>query len=320
MPRPQKTPLRPLTADERATLAQVARSSAERADRVGRAKALLAVADGATFAAAAHAAGRRSGDGVAKLVARFNASGVAALTSRPGGRPPVRYGPDQAARILRAARRTPDRDADGTATWSLTTLQRALRRAPDGLADGEHQHHPPRAARGRPQLAAEPDLVRDRRRPAEAEDRRGHRGRSGGRGKKGVIERAYRAAEALGIPLWCQDEAGPYQAIPQPGASWQPVGQPAHRPHEYVRGGTAKLLTLFRPATGEVRAQPVLQATNAILHPWLQRELEAHVWPHCRRWTPPTPDGRRRIGNGGSARCGTWTSCLRCGCSWSGTT
>lgn len=133
MPRPQKTPLRPLTAHERATLAQVARSGAERADRVGRAKALLAVADGATFAAAAHSAGRRSGDGVAKLVARFNASGVAALTSRPGGRPPVRYGPDQAARILGAARRTPDRDADGTATWSLSTLQRALRRAPDGL-------------------------------------------------------------------------------------------------------------------------------------------------------------------------------------------
>jgi hypothetical protein len=90
-----------------------------------------------------------------------------------------------------------------------------------------------------------------------------------------VIERAYRTAEALGIPLWCQDEAGPYQAIPQPGASWHPVGQPAHRPHEYVRGGTAKLLTLFRPATGEVRALPAPQATNAILHPWLQQELEA---------------------------------------------
>jgi hypothetical protein len=89
-----------------------------------------------------------------------------------------------------------------------------------------------------------------------------------------VIERAYRTAEGLGIPLWCQDEAGPYQAIPQPGASWQPMGHPAHRPHEYVRGGTAKLLTLFRPATGEVRALPVAQATNAVLHPWLQQELE----------------------------------------------
>jgi hypothetical protein len=77
----------------------------------------------------------------------------------------------------------------------------------------------------------------------------------------------------LGVPLWCQDEAGPYQAIPQPGASWQPQGQPARQPHEYVRGGTAKLLTLFRPATGEVRAKAVERAPNAVLHPWLQEEL-----------------------------------------------
>jgi len=30
---------------------------------------------------------------------------------------------------------------------------------------------------------------------------------------------AYHQAEAAGIPVWCQDEAGPYQAIPQPGAN-----------------------------------------------------------------------------------------------------
>ena len=88
-----------------------------------------------------------------------------------------------------------------------------------------------------------------------------------------MIELAYRLAEAVGVALWCQDEAGPYQAIPQPGANWQPVGCPAHQPHEYVRGGTAKLLTLFRPATGEVRAKGVTHATNAVLHPWLQEEL-----------------------------------------------
>ncbi len=80
-------------------------------------------------------------------------------------------------------------------------------------------------------------------------------------------------AEAAGVPLWCQDEAGPYQAIPQPGASWQPVGRPRRQPHEYVRGGTAKLLTLFRPATGEVRGTGVTTAPNAVLHPWLQEEL-----------------------------------------------
>jgi len=75
------------------------------------------------------------------------------------------------------------------------------------------------------------------------------------------------------VPVWCEDEAGPYQAIPQPGATWAPVGKPGLRPHEYIRGGTAKLLTLFRPATGEVRAQGVTNATNAVLHPWLQVEL-----------------------------------------------
>jgi transposase len=133
MPHPQKEPLRPLTEHERTTLEAVARSGAERADRVSRAKALLAVADGARFTEAARAAGRHSGDGVAKLVARFNAAGLAALSTRPGGRPPLRYGPDEAARILREVRRPPDRTQDGTATWSLTTLQRALRAAPDGL-------------------------------------------------------------------------------------------------------------------------------------------------------------------------------------------
>ncbi len=75
--------------------------------------------------------------------------------------------------------------------------------------------------------------------------------------------------------MWCQDEAGPYQAIPQPGPSWRPEGRPARRPHEYVRGGTAKLLTLLRPATGEVRGQPVERAPNAVLHPWLKGQLEA---------------------------------------------
>jgi hypothetical protein len=104
-----------------------------------------------------------------------------------------------------------------------------------------------------------------------------------------LIERAYREAEAAGVPVWCQDEAGPYQAIPQPGASWQPAGYPARLPHEYVRGGTAKLLTLFRPATGEVRAQGVTRATNAVLHPWLQQEL-TQVLAALPQVTVPAPD------------------------------
>ena len=81
------------------------------------------------------------------------------------------------------------------------------------------------------------------------------------------------------MPTWTEDEAGPYQAIPQPGESWAPTGQPATHPHEYFRGGTAKLLTLFRPATGEVRAAAVERTTNAVLHPWLEAELTAVLPP-----------------------------------------
>lgn len=79
------------------------------------------------------------------------------------------------------------------------------------------------------------------------------------------------------MTVWCADEAGPYQAIPRPGSSWQPVGEPARYPHEYVRGGTAKLLTLFHPTTGQVRVKGVTRTPNAILHPWLETELSAIV-------------------------------------------
>jgi hypothetical protein len=42
-----------------------------------------------------------------------------------------------------------------------------------------------------------------------------------------------------------------------------------------VRHGTAKLLTLFHPASGQVRVQGVTSSRNAVLHPWLQQELSA---------------------------------------------
>ena len=134
MTRRQKEPLRPFTADERGMLERVRRASSERAARVARAKALRAVAEGASYTAAAMVAGRRSQDGVAHLVARCNRLGRAALDGRHGGGPLLRYGSAERERILREVCRPPDREQDGTATWSLTTLRRALRRAPDGLA------------------------------------------------------------------------------------------------------------------------------------------------------------------------------------------
>jgi hypothetical protein len=44
-------------------------------------------------------------------------------------------------------------------------------------------------------------------------------------------------------------------------------------PHEYIRGGTAKIMTLFHPATGEVRVRAVESVTNAVLHPWVKEQM-----------------------------------------------
>jgi len=80
-------------------------------------------------------------------------------------------------------------------------------------------------------------------------------------------------AEAAGIQVWCEDEAGPYQTVPYAGDRWQPEQQPACQPHEYIRNGTAKLLTLFHPSTGQVRVKGVTDSTNATLHDWLKAQL-----------------------------------------------
>jgi DDE superfamily endonuclease len=85
-----------------------------------------------------------------------------------------------------------------------------------------------------------------------------------------LIEAAYTQPA---LPVWAEDEAGPFQTVPYPGQHWQPVGEPVRQPHEYLRAGTAKELTLFCPASGEVRVKGVRRTTNAVLHPWLEGEL-----------------------------------------------
>jgi transposase len=133
MSRRKKDPLRPLTDDERTSLSQLSRSQAAPAVEVARAKILLAVAAGDDYQQAARAAGRRSGDAVSHLVARFNVEGIAALTPRHGGGRQPLYGPEAKARIVAEASRAPTPEGDGTATWSLSTLRQSLRAAPDGL-------------------------------------------------------------------------------------------------------------------------------------------------------------------------------------------
>ena len=133
MPRPQKAPLRRVTATERRELGRLRRSRVAPAAEVTRATLVLLVSDGHSYQDAARAVGRRSGDAVAHLVARFNAEGLAAITPRHGGGRATAYDTAARDRILREVARTPTPDRDGTATWSLSILRRVLRSAPDGL-------------------------------------------------------------------------------------------------------------------------------------------------------------------------------------------
>jgi transposase len=133
MSRRKKDPLRELTEPERQELTHLSRSQSAPAVEVARASMILAVAAGSDYQQAARSAGRRSGDAVAHLVARFNAEGLDALTPRHGGGRRPTYGPDARSRIAAEAARAPAPEADGTATWSRSALRRTLRAAPDGL-------------------------------------------------------------------------------------------------------------------------------------------------------------------------------------------
>src|SRR5262249_50759913 len=107
MSRRKNDPLRPLTADEQEALAQWSRSQAAPAAQVTRAKLLLLVAAGSRYQDAARAVGRKSGDAVAALVARFNREGLAALAPRHGGGRPKVYDARARTRILTETQRTP---------------------------------------------------------------------------------------------------------------------------------------------------------------------------------------------------------------------
>lgn len=133
MSRRKKDPLRPLSDEERDSLTQTSRSQAAAVAEVARAKMLLLVAEGSDYQEAARAAGRKSGDAVSALVARFNREGLAALRPRHGGGQRRTYDEQARGRILREAQRKPTPQADGTASWSLSNLKKALRQAEDGF-------------------------------------------------------------------------------------------------------------------------------------------------------------------------------------------
>ena len=133
MSRHRTDPFRPLTAEERQELTGLSRSLGAPAAQVERSRALLAIADGASYTAAAHQVGRRHTETISAWVSRFNRDGLAAVRPGHGGGARIRYGADAQKRILAEWARIPRREQDGTATWSLGLLQSALRQADDGL-------------------------------------------------------------------------------------------------------------------------------------------------------------------------------------------
>lgn len=255
---------------EEQELHRIIKATSEQLDVVKRAHALLAVQAGQSFTDAARAAGYKSGDSISLLVERFHQHRLSVLLIAPGrGRKPTDT-PEQRAQIIATVQRQPDRVQDHTATWSLMLLRHALRNAglphiasetvretlhEAGYAFGKTRTWCPTGTAQRKRKAGVV-TVHD---PAAPE--------------KKVIEQAYEQAEAAGLELWNQDEAGPYQAIPHEGENGHPAGKPRLMPHAYLRGGTAKLLTLFRPATGQMRAKGVLSAPNVVLHPWLKEQF-----------------------------------------------
>ena len=279
-----RTQLRVLTAEEETALERIERCGSERVDRVRRARALLAVRAGGTCAVAASASGYGSGRAVGYLVARFNAVGLAALDVAAGRGRKRTY--DETARATDGGHGAAGTRPAGGRQRRLVLESVGAGIAPGGTAVDRGHHHPARAGRGREQLPTHPDVVPDGHCHPQAQGRPSRGRGPAHRAKKGAIDRAYRYAETAGVAVFGQDEAGPYQTKPQPGATWAPEGEPLRQPHEYLREGTAKLLALLRPRTGELRAEAVTSAPNAVLHPWLERELSAAlaVLP------PPLPD------------------------------
>jgi len=185
-------------------------------DVVKRANALLSVRAGTSYTKAAIVAGYTSNDTVSRLVSRFNQRGLLALSVAAGrGRKPT-YTSTQQTRILAEVQRKPDHKKDQTGIWSLMTLRRALRKS-------DLPHIGAETIR---QVLHESGYSYQRTRTW---CRTGYALRKRKSGtvtvydpetpeKKRVIELAYEQAEAAGIVQLNEDEAGPYQSIPQPGA------------------------------------------------------------------------------------------------------
>lgn len=144
-----------------ADLRQWARKGA-RGRTAARAYAIANALEGMSRAEAARLAGMER-QALRDAVLRYNAEGLAGLSDRPKGRPPLRLTEGEEAALLAAILRGPDPERDGSCSWTRAELC-------DWLA--EHMgktYHPSSMTRVLRRLGVSRQKVRPRHPQADAE-------------------------------------------------------------------------------------------------------------------------------------------------------
>jgi transposase len=238
-----------LTVEEREELQRRVRSRRGRADDARRARCLLLLDDGATWAEIREALGCGD-DFIARWSKRFAAEGLSGLFSRHRGQGPSKLTPRLEARILNATNKPP---TDGSTHWSTRRLGKKLGVSHMMVARVWEKHGlKPHRLDGY-MSSNDPDFEE-------------------------------KAADVIGLYLnpptnaaiFCVDEKTAIQALDRtlPALPLSP-GRAERHGFEYVRHGTLSLLAAFDTQSGEVLGKTVARHTSAEFVAFLQ-DIVAH--------------------------------------------
>jgi len=226
-----------LTADERATLEKYARARAGRADVAHRARAVLLLATGTSYAEITATVGWSSAT-IAKWKRRFEADRLAGLWGRHKGSKPRLRTPQLEARVLNWTRKAPP---SGATQWSTRSLAKHLQ-IPHTLVQRVWQR-----------AGLQP-----------------HRLEQYMRSNDPAFET--KAADIIGLYLnppqhaaiFCVDEKSAIQALDRldPVLPMSP-GRAERHGFEYYRHGTLSLYAALDPRTGTVVGQTAARHTSA---------------------------------------------------------
>ena len=95
-----------------------------------------------------------------------------------------------------------------------------------------------------------------------------------------MIEQAYTLGASLGVAVWTQDEAGPFQCKPVAGQQWHEPGQPRRRgPQTYLWGERAGTDSSQSAAESPARAGGDGDMVLAVATTRLTQEGSTALWP-----------------------------------------